>query len=72
MFRLGKSIQPEHHGTNGADFEAGILDRLRKKEQPVIPGRVFHQGILFFLSFNRRWIPHFVRNDEMIVFFRSL
>jgi hypothetical protein len=33
---------------------------------------VFAEESLFFVRFNRRGIPHFVRNDGMEQFFRAL
>jgi hypothetical protein len=38
----------------------------------VIPRRAARRGISLFLCLNRREIPHFVRNDKINYFFRSL
>ncbi len=38
----------------------------------VIPRRVARRGISLFLHLNQREIPHFVRNDKINCFFRSL
>ncbi len=38
----------------------------------VIPRRAARRGISLFLHLNQREIPHFVRNDKINHFFRSL
>jgi hypothetical protein len=38
----------------------------------VIPRRVARRGISLFLRLNQGEIPHFVRNDKINYFFRSL
>src|ERR1700674_4072437 len=38
----------------------------------VIPRRTARRGISLFLGLNQRGIPHFVRNDKIDYFFRSL
>jgi hypothetical protein len=43
-----------------------------KSQMFVIPRRAARRGISLFLRSNRREIPHFVRNDKVNYFFRSL
>jgi hypothetical protein len=43
-----------------------------KTEIFVIPRRAARRGISLFLRVNQREIPHFVRNDKINYFFRSL
>jgi hypothetical protein len=45
---------------------------LRKTQIFVIPRRAARRGISLFLRLNQRGIPHFVRNDKINYFFRSL
>jgi hypothetical protein len=43
-----------------------------KTQIVVIPRRAARRGISLFLQLNLREIPHFVRNDKINYFFRSL
>jgi hypothetical protein len=49
------------------------FNSLRKKSLFfVIPRRAARRGISLLLRLNQREIPHFVRNDKINYFFRSL
>jgi hypothetical protein len=52
---------------SGAGFAA-----CGKTQFFVIPRRAARRGISLFLGLNQRGIPHFVRNDKINYYFRSL
>jgi len=62
---------------DAADFPRETKSRAgfaacRKTQLFVIPRRAARRGISLFVRLNRREIPHFVRNDKINYFFRSL